>query len=135
VVFELRGRVGGTALAGAVGEGRILLLYPGDRRALSGPDTREVWRRWAGVPVEESLFRRALLSAGGLEGRSVVGAWSVEVARRGADGVVVNARSARGDVLRLELADFERLGGMPAWPEVPPAFEILAVADDGNVCR
>lgn len=135
VVFELRGRVGGTALAGAVGGGRMLLLYPGDRRALSAPDTRAVWRRWAGVPVEESLFRRALLSARGVEGRAQVGAWSVEVERIGGDRVVVNAWSSRGDALTLELADHRSLDGMPAWPEVPSSFETLDVAEDGEVRR
>jgi hypothetical protein len=125
VVFEVRGRVGGAVLAGAVGGGRLLLLFPRDRRAVRGTDEPEVWRRYAGVPVEERLLRRALTAERHVGRTRRVGPWRVSVAR-GEDGeLVVEATSRAGDRLTLERHDVEAVDHRPAWPAVPRSFEVI----------
>jgi hypothetical protein len=133
VVFEVRGRVGGPVVAGAVGGGRLLLLFPRERRAVRGADDPAVWRRWAGVPVEESLLRRTL-SAGTAGGRvEQLGAWRVEVQNQPGESWRVEARSESGDRLTLERERQEPVERRPAWPEVPKSFEVVRAGPGGDV--
>jgi hypothetical protein len=129
VVFEVRGRVGGAVLAGAAGGGRILLLFPRDRRAVRGPDAPAVWRRWAGLPVEERLLRQAL-KAESLIGRTRrVGPWQVSVMRGEKRELTVEARSRDGDLLTLRREEVEPVDHRPAWPRVPERFEVVSATD------
>jgi hypothetical protein len=133
VVFEVRGRVGGPVVAGAVGSGRLLLLFPRDRRAVRGVDDPAVWRRWAGVPVEESLLRRTL-SASTAAGRvEKLGGWRIEVLAGAGEELRVEARSEAGDRLTLERDRQEAVPRRPAWPQVPGSFEVIEAGPGGDV--
>lgn len=133
VVFEVRGRVGGAVVAGAVGSGRLLLLFPGDRTAVTGPDEPQVWRRWAGVPLSEQLLRRAVRAPRLSGQRERVGSWSVRIERPGgAQELSIQARSRAGDRLTLELRRRRTVKTRPAWPGVPEGFERVRAATEGG---
>lgn len=121
--FELRGRVGGVALAGATDERRLVLLFPRDRIGVEGPDRPAVWEEWTGLPLSGGLLRDLISHP---ESGSTAG-WRI----RRDESDPGRFRALAGDGGRLDLW---RVSVKPApsaarWPEVPPGFERVQVSE------
>ncbi len=127
--FEIRGRVGGAVLAGAVGNGRLLLLLPRERRAILGPDDPEVWRAWTGLALSEAILRSLLEDA--RKAPQAIGGWQIVVPHdTGPRGAVVTALSDRGERLEVQLLRRKPAVAPARWPEVPESFVSIEVSSE-----
>ncbi|MBP7146800.1 MAG: hypothetical protein KBD01_04585 [Acidobacteria bacterium] len=127
LVMEARGAVGGAGLVAAVRDGRALLLFPRERKAVEGPDTAAFWEKWTGAPLTGELLLVALSAAG--EAPRQAGAWRFETT--GDTGRLgfpehVRGRAESGDTLELARTGERAAAGGQRWPVVPASFERVA---------
>lgn len=119
--FELRGKVGGVALAGAAEGGRLVLLFPRDRISVVGPDEAAVWKQWVGLPLSGRLLRELLARPENV----TVGDWRIR--RDEADPRRFRALAESGGRLDLWSVVIKPAPGGAHWPEAPDGFEIVRV--------
>jgi len=119
--FELKGKVGGVALAGATDGDRLLLLFPRDRIAVAGPDDAAVWKEWTGLPLSGHLLRELLARPE----CTAVGDWRIH--RDETAPGRFRATAKEGGRLDLWSIVIKPAAGRARWPEIPEGFETVQV--------
>ncbi len=127
VLLEVRGSVGGAVLVAAVDRGRVLLLLPRERRAVSGPSaSRALWETETGLPFDGQLVRELFASSSGEPvSESRLGAWTVRLERAAGEPFPERLAAWHEAGMRLDLArrSLRPAPGAVVPPEVPDDFE------------
>lgn len=126
LLLEIRGGPGVAALVAGLRDGRALLLFPANRKAVEGPDSAEFWNRWTGVPLSGPLVWAMLREPAGGPGQNIEG-WDLEVSPdpEAVFPQTVRARGEKGDTLHLFRTAVKRSTAGVDWPGVPRGFEFI----------